>query len=364
MDELFEIIDQFSSSDVDGASTLKLPPMSFEQRKIIHEYVEKLGLYTYSTGGGAERYITVTKQASAYSPKECDVKMFIRDFQLPIPIHKSPYFMYFINLYQLTDLYKMFVDSIRLTQSKYGNGLKQYAFCLQKEIVGAIRDTPGYQRLTKDTKWLAKDNRQSIPEAHIYKDTSNSTKYYISIDMIKANYNAMRMYDPSIFKGSSTWEEYMATFTTIPYFIKSKYFRQIIFGNLSLKNFWRKYLDIIYSLLKSNYNVLGKIADDELIIEVDDPTMIHKYTNRIKEIVEEHEESKHMWRITPFSLCPFEGSQDVFIKHNYLSSSDEIKNCDKDLHAQYYKKHFKLLTHPYDFKALKNELVITYEPIF
>jgi hypothetical protein len=369
MNELLSIIDAFKKN-VD-AETLKLPPMPFEDRKIVHEYVEKLGLYTYSTGGGDTRYITVTKQVSCgFAPKACDIKMFIRDYQLPIPIHESPYFMHFIKVYNAMDKYKMFVESIKLTHSLYGKSLKDYSFKLQKEVVASIRDSPGYQRLTKDKTWLDRSNLQSIHETHIYSrkkkndDSQNITKYYISIDIIKANYNTMRSYDPSIFKDTNSWEDFMATFTTVPYFINSKFFRQIIFGNLSLKNFWRKFLDVAYKLISPHFKILGKVSDDELIIEVAHDDNILDDATRIKELLDGDAETKHMWRVTPFSLCLMEESHDVYIKHNYLTNTDEIKNCDKDLYAQYYKKHFKLLTHPFDFKALKNDLVITYGPIF
>lgn len=58
---------------------------------------------------------------------------------------------------------------------------------------------------------------------------------FISIDLVKANFYAMRLYDPELVGGANTYESFIercfADGTVDPYWVGSKYIRQVIFGN-------------------------------------------------------------------------------------------------------------------------------------
>ena len=58
---------------------------------------------------------------------------------------------------------------------------------------------------------------------------------FISFDMIKANFQALRYIDPSIVRDCETWEEYVSKFTDIPYIAAAKQVRQEVLGKLNGK---------------------------------------------------------------------------------------------------------------------------------
>ena len=73
-----------------------------------------------------------------------------------------------------------------------------------------------------------------LPTKDIFKP-SNDGKLFISIDMRKANFSALKNYDSGIFDSVDTWEEFISRYTDNKHIINSKYIRQVILGNCNPK---------------------------------------------------------------------------------------------------------------------------------
>ena len=58
---------------------------------------------------------------------------------------------------------------------------------------------------------------------------------FLSFDMIKANFQALRYVDPSIVRDCETWEEFVACFTDVKYLASAKQVRQEVLGKLNGK---------------------------------------------------------------------------------------------------------------------------------
>jgi hypothetical protein len=61
----------------------------------------------------------------------------------------------------------------------------------------------------------------------------NADRYFFSVDMSHANFQALKFVDCVL--GAKDWEELLGWYTQDEYFHKSKYLRQVIFGNLNPK---------------------------------------------------------------------------------------------------------------------------------
>ena len=366
MDNLDIILTQFKGDSTQ--TELVFSNKTSEERKRIHELCVTHNLHSESKGLCAERKLYVTKKQ--VKPKnevtitDTDRKMLIKDYMLPIPIHLEPYFSYYIN----------FLDPIADTKAKYNllldakailnkqqNNLKDESHRIMNTIISAIRNAPDYTNLIKDSKYDAK----ILPsEFNIYNKTSF---YCISIDIIKANFTSAKFISSELVLNCDTWEELIGRFTDIDYFIQSKHFRQIIYGNLGIKKLpvVQKYmLGELHNKLKDKVKVLGKCNTDELFVSTTKETIKDDYQTIINLISELPDNLKHIWKIIPVLIEPLGQLAHTRKIFNDLDNLDnyklEIKNVNKDLYAQAYKFYKGEKITDDDLMAMKEEYPIKY----
>lgn len=81
-----------------------------------------------------------------------------------------------------------------------------------------------------NTKLKGIDTRQKYDIYNI----ANSGKIFLSIDIIQANFTILRDLCPSIFVKDSkvlSWYKFVKNLTKSEFIAKSKYFRELVFGN-------------------------------------------------------------------------------------------------------------------------------------
>lgn len=59
--------------------------------------------------------------------------------------------------------------------------------------------------------------------------------FFFSLDLKKVNYHVLKFYYPNLVLNTHTYEDFIGQFTEFDYIRKSKYIRQVIFGNLNPK---------------------------------------------------------------------------------------------------------------------------------
>jgi hypothetical protein len=112
-----------------------------------------------------------------------------------------------------------------------------------------------------------------FPSSDIYKPSFDGQSF-ISIDMKQANFTSLNLYDPGIFNHAKSWAYFMCEFTDYMHIIRSKYIRQVIFGNCNPKRHitYEKYL--MCSLLPFILAVIPEedivcFTNDEIVIRID-----------------------------------------------------------------------------------------------
>lgn len=155
-------------------------------------------------------------------------KRFVRDCGLPITVFDNPYFGQRLeildSLYDCCRKFDVFCEEA----SKFQNDQEYLTWynATKDAIITAIKSNIMYEafnslELPKPEKKYEKKN--------LYVE-QNDKHSFISIDMKKANFSAMRFFSPVIFDGCETWEDYVSKFTSSQHFADSKYVRQVIFG--------------------------------------------------------------------------------------------------------------------------------------
>lgn len=345
--------------------------ISSKDRRIVHELCNEVSLFSFSFGPTDKRVLKVTKEKIA---REIEIteehrKLFIKDSGLPIPIWKSPYFEYFIDLYKdiysSVEKFNQFREAVTILENKNIH-FPTYTYELINKICGKIKSLPAYSEFTKKTYI-----HEELPNnCNIYAvRDKNWPKYYISLDIIKANFSAMKFYSKELVLGCDSWEEFVTIFTDIKYFMNAKYFRQACLGSLKtgkMENVQLYLLSVLYNLIKHEFTVYGKVSSDEIII-VSSKEHIESDYSKLQNILDSLPAvMKGIWRMEPFSLHVL-GESSVFIKRYFKKGlvseilKTEIKNVERDFHAQAYKYLIGENVHSYDLKTMKDNQVISYD---
>lgn len=217
---------------------------------------------------------------------------FCKDCNIPLKLFKEPYFtdrlQLYDNYYNTLDRWDVFTKELEKYKCEQ-DYFEEYNR-VKDAAINDIKDSDGYKSFNEEdmNKYSVKKYKD-LSSKDIFKP-SNDGKLFISIDMRKANFSALKDYDRSIFRNADTWEALIGRYTENKHIINSKYIRQVILGNCNPKRHitYEKYLmgQVIEILINKNIFLKDEIvffSNDEIVIDVEN------YCNNIlnKDVVEE-----------------------------------------------------------------------------
>lgn len=200
-------------------------------------------------------------------------KKFVKDYGLPITIYQSPYFEYYLELYeelhQAKTLFALYEKEVR-----DAGGIEAYLQSyneLKNRIIEYVKEKPSFQSFN-DSLLTEYNVKMELPKAKLYHPDNHGGRF-ISVDLEKANFHALRYFDADIVDEDETYLQWLRRFTNSEHMARSKNLRQIIFGNLNPKKQQKLQKYITHSFLE----VVGQFADansimsashDEIIVRV------------------------------------------------------------------------------------------------
>lgn len=201
-------------------------------------------------------------------------RRFCKECGIPINIYDEPYFSDRIALYDkvmgtMKD-WNIFLEALGNydTEQDFYEDYKK----TKEQVIYYLKNNPGFNTFCQEDMNQFTIRNNTYTSRDVYKDP-NIGLWFFSIDMVKANYTALRFYDPSIFNHTDTWEEFLSQFTDNQHFIESKYMRQVILGALSpgRQTTYEKYLmDQIVTRLAEEYGEqIECFTNDEIVIRID-----------------------------------------------------------------------------------------------
>lgn len=297
-------------------------------------------------------------------------RRFIKDCGLPIALTDEPYFSYFIDLYDKGFSTKKKLATFKKIVDRFETEgeVLDYLQSITDGIFNSVKEKPSYQEFLKAdiNDFVVKSK---YPSSSIFKECHIGKKL-ISIDLSKANFQAMNFFDKRILDANS-YEEFIRKYTNEEYIINSKYIRQVIFGNLNSKRLGtiEKYMiyQIVEKLEPLGYKIL-LVTDDEIVLEGDED-IYNNIVNIVNEMpIKVAIELFILKTLRNENGQPFKS--DKFYVKEFISYTDK-KNLDFEIKATdstFYAQFFKLLTNQEinenDLVFVNNEFVAKYkEPI-
>ncbi len=166
---------------------------------------------------------------------------FVNDYKLPVPlINKEEYFNYYLNLYEkdygaLTKYNKLIQTINGKFDGNIGEFLDEY-YQVRENIIQSLLNNPAYIEFNEkiDMNKFAVKDKPDVTKNNIYHQ-DNANKYFISVDLKRANFQALKYVNPEIVLNTDTYEDFIGKFTDLDYMKKSKYTRQVVFGKINPK---------------------------------------------------------------------------------------------------------------------------------
>ena len=201
---------------------------------------------------------------------------FCKDCNIPLKLFKEPYFtdrlQLYDNYYNTLDKWNIFVRELEKYKCEQ-DYLEEYNR-VKDAAIKNIKDSDGYKSLNAEDMGKYSLKYKDLPGKDIYKP-SNIGKLFISIDMRKANFSALKFYDKSIFSNADTWEEFVGRYTENKHIVNSKYIRQVVLGNCNPKRHitYEKYLmglvlEVLIDELGYSASDIAFFSNDEIVINM------------------------------------------------------------------------------------------------
>ena len=254
-------------------------------------------------------------------------KRFCKDFNLPIALFDEPYFSERLavvdRVIPCIDDWDNFVSELRSFQTE--QDYFEYYNKVKDTAIQHLKDDPAYIRFNNSEPPVI----SRLNKANLYSET-NHDKYFISIDMRKANFSALRHYDPKIFDDKETWEDWLGQFTDMKHIIRSKYIRQVIMGACNPKRqiqYETKLMLDLYEKLKENLPKelqIFCINSDELVYAFTEPIADEKVLLDIWAKVSVQVSDKDMFRVELFRIESL-GNSKGYIKHIVNTNEKDYK---------------------------------------
>ena len=204
-------------------------------------------------------------------------KRFINDYKLPIQLFQGSYFDYFTNLYDglfdISTYLRLYNNAIEETGSYQGflEAYKDARNIIIQDLNDAA-DAYGFNNMSM-LRWDVKN--RNISKSSVF-TLGNDGQIFTSIDISQANYQVMRNLDKSLVLHSNIYENMYDSLGLSPalkdYILNSKYFRQVIFGNINPKRqvamqrfYTDKILDYIFDL-GLEQSAIETFSDDEIVV--------------------------------------------------------------------------------------------------
>ena len=254
-------------------------------------------------------------------------KRFCKDFNLPIALFDEPYFSERLAVVDkvipcLSD-WENFVSELRSFQTE--QDYFEYYNKVKDTAIQHLKDNPAYIRFNNSEPPVI----SRLNKANLYSET-NHDKYFVSIDMRKANFSALRHYDPKIFDNKETWEDWFGQFTDMKHIIRSKYIRQVIMGACNQK----RQIQYETKLMLDLYEKLNENLPKELqIFCINSDELVYAFTESIadeKELldiwakVSGQVSDKDMFRVELFRIESL-GNSKGYIKHIVNTKEKDYK---------------------------------------
>jgi hypothetical protein len=355
--DLFKNIEFVKSGLTENHTTI---PLTSLERAIVHEVCKNAGLLSISIPiyGSDKKRIQIIKRNSPeeFIVTQEMVEFFSKFAQIPIACHNPKYIEYYLKElgdYYNCHLWDIFIKEVR---EKGLPTLKHKIGHVRTEIIKYFRENQDYINLCSQHLEPPKD---ITTKDNIYNAT-HVGKYFLSVDVKFANYTYLKSMCPSI---THKWEDLVLLYVDSQFIAKSKYIREIIFGELGNRKLLTNILSLVkrvIDIIKNDPKLLNTMKKvmcsiDEVIYEVDKEFDVNAFIEIVKTI----DPDETTYRIEKFKLIQLK-PYSYFVKEIHTGKV-QFKSIQKNFVLQCIKYYQGKQLELFDKKFMQDGFEATFD---
>lgn len=334
--EIEQEIKKVSDGTIESYTTC---PLNSRDRHTIHRLVESFGnLCSISSNvlGSVDKIVKITiryEENDELSPET--IKFFSDYSRTPLPAYENDYLEYYLgyldkyfNCIKMFNLFKRALSEMKIHE------LKSEASRVRNEVVEYIKKNEEYIAFTKNQITPPVD---IMARGHLYHQ-QHAGLWFVSIDVKSANYRTLKRFCPSV--SSTEWKEFIEKFTKVDFLIESKYFREVIFGDLGHRKLLKLpliFVSEVIQLINSNdsWSSMKKVfcSEDEVVYQVSEDFDIDELDRAIEQSF------PGTFRVEKYKMTQI-GNLSYFVKE-FTSGKLEFKNIPRKFIMQCLKHYEK-----------------------
>lgn len=279
---------------------------------------------------------------------------FVNEHRLPMPVNNERLFWYHINMldkeFGTIEKWNSLIEDI---DTYFGGNPQAFVdgfLDVRENVIKSVKENPAYIKFNNMdmNKYAVDKNKYKQRARNIYNEGNIGT-HLISIDLRKANFQAMNYVDKEIMFNSDNYNQFIKKFTDIPLIIDSKYFRQVFFGQLNPSRVFTVETYMVYQILDYIHKALpfkfeiNSINADEIVLSynMDEYTENAFYNNE---------------SVNSLPRCIMDKlGIEVHTEYFYLEGYNFFSNKRNRKHFTFYVKNFTTL--PDSEGVVKSELM-------
>lgn len=293
-------------------------------------------------------------------------KSFIKETKAPIPLYREEDFKYYLDLFEPVSNIKSDFESY--LSKLVDIGVDEYYIMrsnLKEEIINKVKSKESYSNFINNDFKKYGDRFEPVNKGTTLLTMENVDKKWISVDMVKANFNTFRTFDEDLVDGFTNFEDWISSFENGEEFKDIKILRQIIFGELNPKR-----IQTIqrYYMSKLIETILNKDSDDLRVITLGADEILFEFkdglVDTIKKSIEEFkyfDNNKFEFRVDVFELKAINKKIKDYGFIKVFDNKEEFVGVSKNMFAQAYKYYKGLEVTDNDLKFYMDGVVATYE---
>jgi hypothetical protein len=336
--------------------------------------------------------IHFSKQPKQMSKTLEQRKKFVKDGLYPIPVVQSPYFEYFLDLYEDVYQTKTKWNQIMNNEIGYQEFFRQ-ANLLTKKIIRAVESTEEFKQFKASGDSIIPKNKNTNLSKKLIYSPEFVGKILVSVDIKCANFTSLKFSNPKIVFGCETYKQLVESVAretfdpqeisgsqhfpktdfnsqVVAYVSENKGLRQVVFGMLDPKKqqiIQRHMISLVTDCLTTggiNQQSIVRCTSDEVIFQLGSSDCVDSWYQKTKQIVVDGlPQLTNDLKIEIFTLQKIENEKNgevVGYRKQFLCNSStkglesELKSVQKHLFAQVYKKSIGC-------PVVDNDLVFTHE---
>jgi len=200
---------------------------------------------------------------------------FISDYNCPFAYIDDTHFNYCLNTFGYSDKWSALINVIKRKFAGNPDLFLDEYYRVREKIIQDILHNEDYIRFNTEmdmTMFALDKDVKNITSNNIY-HRDNIGEYFISIDLKKANFQALHHVSSAIVKNRNTYEDFIGCYTDLDYIKESKYTRQVIFGKCNPK----RQITVEKYYINEIRKIIGDIPSFELV-SLSNDELVYKFT--------------------------------------------------------------------------------------